>query len=213
MVKLFKNKRTLLSTLIFILVFALIGAFFSKEEWNSLKDISTSAFSGGLIGLILVWYEQIREDERDSRQIERDIAQVKRLQKADDIQKLADLVLLNIVPTFNKTFSAPSEKSLERYKCCISIDPHMYSDSFQQYLDICRTLVRRIDSDVLEEKWNRLARILWGCYVESQQERYFYNPTMLNVDILSDFEFSDILDMLLDIKKQVELLRKNMDLT
>lgn len=124
------------------------------ENNNSIRDMATGAFSGAVIGGVLFMYEQVREEERDEKQWERDRAQAKRLRddanRDADLSTFANLLLNDIQPTYNKFFNH------YRHTC----------DSWKEVKDDWRPLikrggylVKRIEDDYLvnlyEDFWDK----------------------------------------------------------
>ena len=74
--------------------------WFNEVDW--VREISTGAFSGAVIGLIILIYEQQKEDRRETVQWERDRKLAKRIRDdanlESDIRTLADYALLTYQP-------------------------------------------------------------------------------------------------------------------
>lgn len=100
-----KNKKILLGVIFIVLALSLVGSYLGQIlKLDALREISTGAFSGGFIGLILLWYEEIREGEREKYQVKRDqsFAQELSLQnkRLVTLQEMHNIWLTEIDPHF-----------------------------------------------------------------------------------------------------------------
>ena len=117
--------------------------------------MATSAFGGGIIGSVILFYEQFREERREELQNERDIKQADRLQKAadkgTDIRSTADILLKELKPIYDHYFIHILHKG--KNYCPDFREVH---NGLLPLLDTCKYYVYRTKDETLIEKWGKL---------------------------------------------------------
>jgi len=80
-----------------------------KNEMEAIREMATGAFGGAIIGALILFYEQRREEWREINQDARDEAQAARIQlfhhKEADIRSLADFMLKEFHPFYHNFFN------------------------------------------------------------------------------------------------------------
>lgn len=98
-----RRKRFWNSLFLLLGISFIIAISFSNND--AIREMATGAFSGGIIGLIILWYEQIREDEREEKQDQRDAAFAYQLQLQNKnlatFQEMSNIFLAFIQPNFD----------------------------------------------------------------------------------------------------------------
>lgn len=130
--------------------------FFS--EYDAIREMATSAFGGAIIGGLILFYEQFREERRELLQYERDIAQAKRLQdganRGADIRSAADTLLKELKPLYNKYFAHVFHGAINLNKQ--RMDCKDYNEIRLDLLPLvnrCRYLVQRVNDEKLSGHW------------------------------------------------------------
>lgn len=153
-----------------IFLSAIVALLFDGKADSAWREMAAGAFSGGIIGAIILWYEQLRETEREKIQLQRDIDQARRLQNEIDnstnIRSLADKLLYEIIPTYQETISevSPGDGILVFYGPETGMKI-LYANS------TCLTLVKRIDDSLLTKKWKDFAGPLLTLMADSSHIR------------------------------------------
>lgn len=153
-----KNKNVI-SYLWWILILGLctLSAFIAViwSENEAIREMATSAFGGGIIGCVILFYEQFREERREELQNERDIKQADRLQKAadkgTDIRSTADILLKELKPIYDQYFIHILHKG--KNYCPDFGEVH---NELLPRLDTCKHYVYRTKDRTLIEKWKKL---------------------------------------------------------
>lgn len=206
-----------IGVVLFLIVGSLVVAVNSQSD-SVIQQTAIGAFSGLLIGFILLLYEQFREEEREDRQIERDISQVKRLQKAEDIQKLADMILHQLKPAFKDIFFNWGLKNERTGFNILEVNLEKLEETeLEKYLGISATLVKRLNNSELSSNWNlvhsKLQDVLYeakGAGIASLGLGEEYSGSV-QIDVR--YNPQDIEDSLQSIESRVEELRSKMELS
>lgn len=129
---------------------AIVAVLWSEND--AIREMATSAFGGGIIGSVILFYEQFREERREKLQNERDIEQAERLQKGSDrgadLRSAADILLKELKPTYDKYFTHALHK--DRAYCPEFREVH---NELMPLLDTCEFYVMRTNDELLNQRW------------------------------------------------------------
>jgi len=154
-----KHKRFWSVVISLIFLSGIIAVANDGKPDSAWREMAAGAFSGGIIGLIILWYEQLRESEREKAQVQRDIEQAKRLQNeidsATNIRYFADQLLTVLIPTYEKTIEEVNNSASIR----ITYGPFA-GRAIPDMISKGSVLVERINDYQLTEKWEKFDKAL-----------------------------------------------------
>ena len=141
-----------------VIVVAVMVALNAKND--QVKDMATSAFGGAIVGALIVFYEQIREDQRETIQFERDRQLAYRIRqdanRESDLRQLADYLLVDAWPALNQlvsryhySYDADLDHDHNGIAALNGIKNRDAAEAMRYKLIVCSKQVRRVNDDEL----------------------------------------------------------------
>ena len=137
-----KHKRFWKGVAILLIASLFIAIRFSCND--AVREMATGAFSGGVIGAIILLYEQMRENEREDNQL-----------KKTNINLLANALLNEVIPQYHEQYGYGNQLQFKKKR---------FDDSRQALLKLTASLekvarlTKRMNSRQLESDWTTILR-------------------------------------------------------
>ena len=132
-----------------IVLFSLFAAIIFEDN-NAIREMSTSAFGGAIVGALILAYEQFREEHREKIQFDRDVRLARRISDDANFEKdarsLADFVLKELAPVHYQYLM-----SYESGQIKIRLD---LENTLEDKIKLAEFYIKRVGGEMLLSRWD-----------------------------------------------------------